>query len=87
MTDTVKNSPYTNFTDSSESVYMCSDVYESSAVLYSTTIKYLISSLDCLDVEKSQQAYFCSHSSNLHNVYYADFTHNSNFCAFVDSCE
>jgi len=86
-TSTVINSPYTNFTDSSKDVYMCSDVYHCDSIYYSHTIKYLNSSCDNLDLKFSDFCYECSFSKDLYICNYVSFSEKCISSSYLIRCQ
>ncbi|HNG97462.1 MAG TPA: hypothetical protein PLW93_04295, partial [Candidatus Absconditabacterales bacterium] len=85
-TNSNSNSSYTNFTDSSENIYMCSDVYQCKDVLYAHTIKNIQNSIDLLDVTNSQESYYCSFSSDLYNCKFVVFSKNCSTSSYLSYC-
>ena len=82
-TDTIENSPYTNFTDSSSNIYMCSDVYQSNDVYYSQTIKNLSFCCDDLDLRRSSFCYSCISSSDLYNCKFVNYSERCSDSEYV----
>ncbi len=85
-TSTNENSPYTNFTDSSKNIYMCSDVYHCENTFYSHTIKYLKSCFDNLDIKNSEESFECSFSKNLYNCKYVISSENCINSSYLSNC-
>ncbi len=81
-----ENSSYSNFVTNSSDIYLSTDIFESTNVSYSSTIKRCHNSLDLLDVTDSENSYECIGSEKLYNCKYCRWSGDCKDSIYLYDC-